>query len=483
LFEDEKDKRWKMSNGSVGSTKVSSTQAPQTPIPPAQSQKPEAKAEDTPVKALSEQSKGTIKTLHHFGATANEAALRAKVTGQKAADPSIDSRRDQVSKMIKDGTLDSKEAKDVINLAKDDAKLAAGEKDPKKLEPALINIYVRSGVSVDEARKLAGRTMEIAKDGNGSASVSLQPTKEKMTPEKADKIRTEAEESTKGNRPADEKWSVDKIKQDRAGFMRNVVQIDGDKGTTSDFKACAATSLVGGMILSKPESVQDLAKKLQTPEGAKEFPGFQKEPGKGAIDRIANGNFSPRDVNVLANGLYASTRYTKYDGHETEGMPISTQIALQGKFRNIGFTPPVMRQDTYGTFDRQGTHVTSFAHNTGYDPWPYPGSNGQSTLSDGEAAARNQGLSMGPRLGFPNQKRFQLESMQQDGAGGIILERHMVDGRGVDPPLKARYTYNPNEKRWERDASVKVPEWHEENLPKYIPVDVEKRRDMKIEKE
>jgi hypothetical protein len=471
-----------MSNGSVGSTKVSSTQVPQTPMSSSQSQKPESKAEEVPAKALSEQSKGTIKTLHHFGAAAKEAALRAETPARKASDPSVDSRRDQVSKMIKDGTLDSKEARDVINLAKDDAKLPAGEKDPKKLEPALINIYVRSGVSVDEARKLAGRTLEIAKDGNGSASVSLKPN-EKMTSEKADKIRTEAEESASGNRQADEKWSVDRIKQDRAGFMRNVVQIDGNKGTTSDYKACAATSLVGGMILSKPESVQDLAKKMQSPDGAKEFPGFQKEPGKSALDRIASGNFSPRDVNVLANGLYGSVRYRKADGTQSEGMPIPTQMALQGKFRNIGFTPPVMRQDTYGTYDRQGTHVTSFAHNTGYDPWPYPGSNGQATLTDGEAASKNQGLSMGPRLGFPSQKRFVLERMQQDGAGGIILERHMVDGRGVDPPLKAKYNYNPTEKRWERDASVKIPDWQEQNLPKYIPLDAEKRQDMKMEKE
>jgi len=473
----------KMSNGSVGSTKVSSTQATQAPMPPSQPHKSEEKAQQAPVKALSEIGKGAIKTLHHFGGTANEAMLRAKAAGQKAVDPSVDSRRDQVSKMIKDGTLDSKEARDVINLAKDDAKLAAGEKDPKKLEPALINIYVRSGESVDEARKLAGRTLEIAKDGNGSAPVSLQPSNEKMTSEKANKIRAEAEDSTAGNRQADEKWTVDKIKQDRATFMRNVVQIDGNKATDSDYKACAATSLVGGMILSKPESVQDLAKKLQSPGGAKEFPGLQKEPGKSAIERISSGNFSPRDVNVLANGLYGSMRYTKTDGTQSEGMPISTQMALLGKFRNIGFTPPIMRQDTYGTFDRKGTHVTSFAHNTGYDPWPYPGSNGQATLTDGEGAARNQGLSMGPRLGIPSQKRFALERMQQDGAGGIILERHMVDGRGVDPPLKAKYNYNPTEKRWERDASAKVPDWQEENLPLYIPLDIEKRRDMKMEKE
>jgi hypothetical protein len=275
---------------------------------------------------------------------------------------------------------------------------------------------------------------------------------------------------------------MDQIKQDRTAFMRNVVQIDGDKNTKADFKSCGPTSLLGGMILSKPEAVQDLAKKLQTEKGAKEFPELQKEPAKSAVARMASGNFSPRDVSVVSNGLYASTRYTKKDGTVSEGVSTLNQMALIGRMKSIGFNPPIMRQDTFGTSDRMGTHVTSFAHNTGYDPWPYPGTNGQATLNDGDAAARNQGLSMGPRLGIPGQKRVMLERMQQDGAGGIILERHTVDGKEMNPPLKARYTFNSTENRWERDPSVKVPTALEQDLPVHIPVEHKKREDMKLEK-
>ena len=90
---------------------------------------------------------------------------------------------------------------------------------------------------------------------------------------------------------------------------------------------------------------------------------------------------------------------------------------------------------------------------------------------------------MGPRLGIPNQQRVMLERMQQDGNGGIILERHAADSSAVNPPLKARYTFNSSENRWERDPGAKVPAGHEENLPQYIPVDSVKRRDMKMEKE
>lgn len=430
---------------------------------------------------LSEEAKASQKNLHQFDGAAKEAALRSSIKPNPLADPTKDMRQKAVKEMIKDGKLDAKEAQDVINLAKDDAKLPASEKDPKNLQPALINLYVRSGVSLEEAKRLSGKTLEMAKDGKGTESVSTEPAKEKITGEKANQIRTEAEDSVKNNAAATKSWTVDQIKQDRAGFMRNVVQIDGDKDTKSDFKACSQTSLMGGIILSKPEAAVDLAKKLQTEKGAKEFPELQKEPAKSAVARMASGNFSPKDVSIVSNGLYASTRYINKKGDLSEGVSMLNQMALIGRMKNIGFDPPVMRQDTYGTADRMGTHVTSFAHNTGYDPWPYPGTNGQATLNDGDAAARNQGLSMGPRLGMPTQPRVLLERIQQDGEGGIILERHTVNQKEVNPPLKARYTFNSSENRWERDPSVKVDAGQEQELPKYIPVENAKRKDMHLE--
>ena len=87
---------------------------------------------------------------------------------------------------------------------------------------------------MEEAKRLSGKTLEMAKDGKGTESVSTEPAKEKITAEKADKIRLEAEESTKNNAAATKNWTVDQIKQDRAGFVRNVVQMDGDKDTKSD---------------------------------------------------------------------------------------------------------------------------------------------------------------------------------------------------------------------------------------------------------
>lgn len=475
-----------MGNG-IGAVKTGgSTQVSQPPLMQPSKGMAGAAAEQESAKdaTLSEDAKASQKSLHHIDGAAKEASLRGSLKRDNPlADPTKDGRQKWVKSMIKDGKLDAAEAQNVVNLAKDDAKLPTGEKDPVKLEPAIINLYVRSGVPVDEARRLAGRTLQISKEGQGSLSVSTNAPKEKMTPEKADKIRTEAEDSVKNNAAAGKQWSVDQIKQDRAGFMRNMVQIDGDKDTKADFKACAPTSLMGGIILSKPEAAQDLAKKLQSEAGTKEFPELQKEPAKSSVSRMASGNFSPKDASVVANALYASTRYTKADGTMSEGVSTSNQMALLGRMQKIGFTPPIMRQDTYGTVDRQGTHVTSFANNTGFDPWPYPGSNGQAALSDGDAAARNQGLAMGPRLGMPGQQRMLLERMQQDGQGGIVLERYAADGQALNPPLKAKYAFNPKENRWERDAGANVPTGQEENLPRYIPLDVGKRRDMKMEKE
>ncbi len=130
----------------------------------------------------------------------------------------------------------------------------------------------------------------------------------------------------------------------------------------------------------------------------------------------------------------------------------------------------------------RGRTATPTSRNTGYDSWPYPGSRGQAMLTEGDTAARNQALAVGPRLGIPGQTRVLLERIQQDGRGGITLERHTVDGAGLAAPLRAHYTLNAAENRWERDPQVVVSPGQEEDLPRYIPVDVGKRRDLKIEK-
>jgi hypothetical protein len=473
-----------MSNG-LSSSKVGSSTKIQQPPPtdlPKETPKSEA-AQPNQQKALTETGKVKMKTLHQMDGAAKEASLRSAVKPNPLADPTRDARQTVARDIVKDGKLSAKEAQDMVNLAKDDAKLPVNEKNPKNLEPALTNLYVRSGVPLDEAQRLAGRTVQLAKDGKGEESFSLAGNgKTRIGPEQADKIRAAAEDDTKTNAAANKKWSVDEIKQDKAGFLRHAVQMDGDRGTSSDFKACAPTSFMGGIILSKPEAAQDLAKKLNSDAGKKEFPEMQKEPVKGAVDRMASGNFSPKDVSVVSNGLYASARY-QTDKGLSEGVPVPNQMALIGRMQKIGFTPPKMKQETYGTNDRQGTHVTAFANNTGYDPWPYPGSNGQSTLIDGPVASRNQGLAMGPRLGASEQKRVVLETMQQDGKGGIILERHTVDKQPVNPPLKACYTFNAQKNGWERDPKVDVPKGHEKNLPDFIPVEHDKRKDLKMEQE
>src|SRR5262245_38751784 len=77
---------------------------------------------------LSEEAKASQKSLHQIDGAAKEASLRSSIKPNPLADPTHDMRQKAVKEMIKDGKLDAKEAQDVINLAKDDAKLPANEK-------------------------------------------------------------------------------------------------------------------------------------------------------------------------------------------------------------------------------------------------------------------------------------------------------------------------------------------------------------------
>lgn len=397
------------------------------------------------------------------------------------ANPMTDGRKKRVQSMLKDTKLEVTEAQDLVNLAKDDGKLAQGEKDPGKVEPAIINLLVRSGVPLQEARRLAGRTIEIAKQGTGSETVSMAPPT-KLTEEEKTALRTSAEKDTLNNASAKREWTIEEIKARRADFLRNAVQMDGDVSTTTDYKACSSTSLVGGILLSRPQSIQDLAQKLESDAGKKEFPKLQAEPIKSAISRMAAGKFSAKDMSIVANGLYASTRYVKNDGTTSEGVSMPGQMALIARLRKLGFTPPAMRLDTYGTLTRDGAHVTAFANNTGYDPWAYPGNRGQAVLTDGDVAAANQSLAMGPRLGMQNQQRVMLERMKFDGTGTITFERHTVAGKALASPLKATYTLNLGENRWERDPKVVVSPDQEKELPQYIPIGAFDRMSMHLEK-
>jgi hypothetical protein len=181
------------------------------------------------------------------------------------------------------------------------------------------------------------------------------------------------------------------------------------------------------------------------------------EPQKSALGRISAGSFSPKDLSILGNGLVNASQSRDATGQLSAGMKVPQQMALLGRLRGLGYAPPAMRQDTYGAVNRAGSHVTAFAQGTGYDPWPYPGSRGQSTITQGEGASREHGLSIGRQFGATQNDRVVLERISQDGRGGVVLERDCVDGKTLNPPQQARYTFSPKTRSWERDPNFGTP--------------------------
>lgn len=390
------------------------------------------------------------------------------------APATADPRARQAFELIKDGTLTPAEAQTARDLARTDAKLPPGTNDPKLLEPALTNLYVRSGVPLDEARSVAQKTA-----AGGSADVPVDLKRAQPKPDSA-AFRAQAEGDVANNAARDKVWSGADIKKDPAGFLRNASQIDGNGSTTTDHTACVGTSFVAGTVLSDPAKTQELGQKLLSDKGKAAFPNMQDPAIRPSVERMASGNYSPRDVSVVGNALVDSQQYVGDDGKKTQGMTLGRETAMLGKLESIGFTPPAMRRDTYATADRNGPHANVFAGGVGYDPWPYSGNNGQATITDGPAAAASHGRSIGPRIGLP-QDRLAVETVDHDGKGGITITRRAHDDKVLSPPISARYSYDDSKKAWIRDPAAQVPAAYDSALPAVIPTDASLRKGQYFE--
>jgi hypothetical protein len=391
------------------------------------------------------------------------------------APSTADPRARQTFELVKDGKLSAAEARTATDLARTDAKLPAGTTDAKLLEPALTNLYVRSGVPLDEARSVARRTV-----AGGSADIPVDLKRAQPKPALAP-FRAQAEGDVASNPARDKVWTGADIAQDRAGFLRNASQIDGNAATTTDHTACVGTSFVAGVVLSDPAKAPELAQKLLSPQGKAAFPNTQDPAIKPSLERMASGNYSPRDVSVVGNALVDSQQYVGDDGKQTTGMTLGRESAMLGKLQGIGFTPPAMRRDTYATAERNGPHSNVYANGTGYDPWPYSGNNGQAVITDGPAAAASHGRSIGPRIGLPEQQRLAVETVEHDGKGGMTITRRAHDDKVLSPPISASYSYDASKQAWVRDPSAQVPAQYTTALPALIPTDASLRKGQYFE--
>ncbi len=376
----------------------------------------------------------------------------------------------------KNAFLDPTQAKRVVELAKKDAKLAPGETDPKKIAGAVEGLYVRSGFSGPAAHKMAAETVKTAQTG-GFVKVDNSPGKS-PTKDEAKVMFESAEADVAKNTDADKVWSSADIKKNPTEFVRNVTQLDGDTKTTSDNTGCVPASMLGGALLKDPESVQKLGKSLNSEKGKSEFPGLQKAPYKAAVDRIASGSYSPRDVSLLSKGMHDEMQH---DG--STGLTLGREMEMLGKLKKIGWTPPPMERTSYGGDNgggsRTNVHSNVKSNGVGYDPWSYPGSDGKSVVLDASAADQHAKTIPGA-FGSPK-KNAALESVTHDGNGNVVISRAIVDGKERNPPLAAKYTFDEKSSAWVRDPAVKVDAKDEEWLPKSIPLDPKARKGTKIE--
>lgn len=384
-------------------------------------------------------------------------------------------RRDErMGELLKDKELSSSDAKKAVRLAQADAYLAPGDRSEKNVKPALVSLYTRSGMPLDEANEVAARTLTLADKGGEPIKIKNEKKPRPTTQEELDadlaRLRTKTELDAAFNADRTKQWPAADIKKDPRGFVRNMVESDGNTGTEADKNSCAPNSMLAGALLKRPESGQELGEKLLSPKGQKEFPEMQKEPLRASVERMKSGNYSPADVSAVGSMMEQKLHYTSPDGREDPGVNHPRNLVLHAKLANIGWTQPESRMDVYGTPQRKGTHATAFSNGTGYDPFNYPGSHGQATVLRGEDSARAHGLAIGPRVGKADQKRVLLERTEFDGKGGMT---HQVgwfghEGKEINPPLRAKYTFDKTRQEWTRDPSVKIPAEYEKVMPARI---------------
>jgi len=381
--------------------------------------------------------------------------------------PAGDTAASAVKQMSADGRIDAQEAKKVVELAKADASLPPGENDEKKVVPALINTYVRSGLPVHEAQRSAQETYKLANNPGGNPVSVHNSHGPKLD---GNKLRAELESSVKNNADAAKPWTAEQIKNDRTGFVRNLSQMDGDVTSSKDRTACTTSSMLGGMILQDPAKAQEMAGRLNSPAGQKQFPNMQQPPVKASLDAMAKGTYSARDASNVANGLAENQRSGPADD---AGLGLGKQMAIVGKLKGLGVDVPPMEQRTFAATNGDGKHVTALANGTGFDPWPYPGSNGQSVLVKGGDALDQHGKSIGPRLGITTQHREEFSRMTHDGKGGLTMERNFIDNQKLDPPIKATYALKNGE--WTRTSPASLPAGQEKYMPARVSLDANKR--------
>ena len=356
---------------------------------------------------------------------------------------------------MKDGVIDGCEIDGILELTMRDSQLKA-KPDKADLEAALIGMFIRAGADLNAAKDLAKK---IARGAKGPLRVppynpdplGLLSASGPEGAEIRNRLRRETEESVKANKAnREKKYSVGDIKRDPAAFLRHMTQVDGDINTSEDQVSCQFTSLVAMQLSSDPQKLVEMAKVLQKNAKKEGYSELTEGKAKECMDRIASGRFSPEDISAFTRALkMAGTRIHNNDFDHSQ------QLGTFGDLQRMGVQFPKGKIMTFGGYTGSGRHVVSMGGDVGYDPYPYPGASGRSTIVRSETALKEHGRQMARRFGLDQDRH--LEQMTEfNGDGTITVTRYFTDARSsgideelvYDPPKKATYRLNKEKGGW-----------------------------------
>lgn len=197
-----------------------------------------------------------------------------------------------------------------------------------------------------------------------------------------------AEAAVDANAARTDERSIAQIKKNPDAFLKNVTQLDGVRESTIDQSSCGPTSLLMGMIAARPESIQELGKKLVDESGeptkaGRALLGSDIDDGavKASLYSLRSGRFSPADVTLLSMVLQHSTGKA---GSSAEDL-----MALRDGIDRLGVDVPKMELQQFGDLNGGQGHWRVNVGGKQYNPWP--DENGQSSVVKGglKAGARD----------------------------------------------------------------------------------------------
>jgi hypothetical protein len=271
----------------------------------------------------------------------------------------------QISAAFKDRKITKDEAKQIFQAANPDHELQKGDDQEALAHNVAKRLSQASGGKLTEKDAMAV-SKAIVKElyesvvhssGNGKFDTVKSPFKPSafdfaLSPEaykqqNSDELtETAVQVTVKGRDKPATVADLTKNAAHRKDFLERCVQLDGNTKSVLDRSSCSVISTLGGYILADPAAFQKLGAALQKGD-VPQLPGFAKLRSQdknlqAAVDRIAKGAFSPKDVVTVGlalartNGVHGPDYATGEGG----GGTMYQSAVLVERLTAIGAPPP-----------------------------------------------------------------------------------------------------------------------------------------------